>query len=370
MSLLEDVYKNYRARLADGDRVGKLNLSPDELAIRERLPDFFRSLLSNAGHSAQSFKIYGGIGQQNFNRALVPWVAICNPSVTKTPNNGYYLVLLFHQEMSGCFLSLNQGYTQYKRAFGVESIAKRQMERSAHVCAEYLSPSEKFEVGPIDLGATHEMGRGYERGAIVSKWYPRPFAETDPAFADDLASLLECYDRLVRRVGPDIMHFLPPAAESDYQAAASEASRQSNIQPPPPGPLPPPPPLAGAQKGRYTRDYRMAAVSLKDANFQCEIDTHHKSFIARKTGRAFVEAHHLIPVSRQHDFLARLDVPENIVALCPNCHRLLHHGKQEEKRAALLALRNAREKRLQGRGLVVSHSALLAYYGHDLADDD
>src|SRR5206468_3798298 len=100
--------------------------------------------------------------------------------VTTTTNEGYYVVLLFRQEMDGCFLSLNQGYTQFKRAFEIPSIARRQITRSAHACAEYLDPTPGLITGPISLGATHDMGRGYERGAIVSAHYGRGVDEGDP----------------------------------------------------------------------------------------------------------------------------------------------------------------------------------------------
>jgi 5-methylcytosine-specific restriction protein A len=370
MPQLEDVYANYPATLATGTRVSTANTTPDEIAIREGLPAFLADLLEATGRDRDAYKIYGGIGQLNWNRALVPWVAICNRAVTTTTNNGYYIVLLFRQEMDGCYPSLNQGYTQFKRAFELSSIALRQITRSAHACAEYLDPPADFITGPIDLGATHGMGKGYERGAIVSAHYARGVDEGDVRFAQDLASLLQFYDRLQARVGRDILTFSPPAAENDFQAAALEVARRGDAEPPLPGPLPPPPPLTGGRTGRHKRDPKMAAIALRNANFSCEVDAGHASFVARKTGRTFVEAHHLIPVSRQQDFNARLDVPENIVALCPNCHRLLHHGVSGAKRQTLTALQKARDAGLGGRGITVTSQQLLSYYGDDLTDDD
>lgn len=370
MPLFEDVYANYRATLATGTRVAATNHTPDEFALRVGLPAYLTSLIAAAGRDTAAYKIYGGIGQLNFHRALVPWIAVCDRAVTTTTNEGYYVVLLFNQQMDGCFLSLNQGYTQFKRAFELQSIARRQLTRSAHACAEYLDPPIGLLTGPIDLSATHDMGRGYELGAIVSSHYARGVDEADPEFAADFEALLKLYDRLKVRVGKNILSFSPPAAEIDFQAAAAEAAKRGNIQPPPPGPVPPPPPLTGGRTGRYKRNHNMAALALEAAGFQCEAEMAHVSFTARKTGRTFVEAHHLIPVSRQAEFNASLDVPENIIALCPNCHRLLHHGVTPAKRPLLAALGKQRAGALAGRGLDVSSAQLSAYYGDDLTEDD
>jgi 5-methylcytosine-specific restriction enzyme A len=370
MPLLENVYANYHATLATGARVGVANHSSDEVALRAGLPAFLEGLLGVAGWNVADYKIYGGIGQLNFHRALVPWVAICDRAVTTTTNEGYYVVLLFRQQMDGCFLSLNQGYTQFKRAFEIQSIARRQITRSAHACAEYLDPPPQLITGPIDLGATHDMGKGYERGAIVSAYYPRGINEDDAQFAEDLATLMASYNRLTDRVGRTILNFSPPAAEPDFQEAASEAARRGDIGLPLPGPLEPPPPLTGGRTGRHRRDHKMAAIALQSAGFRCEVDANHVSFTARTTGEGFVEAHHLVPVSRQGEFTVRLDVPENIVALCPNCHRLLHHGIPNQKMPVLAALRAQRATGLTSRGLTITPARLAGIYGGELTEDD
>lgn len=40
-----------------------------------------------------------------------------------------------------------------------------------------------------------------------------------------------------------------------------------------------------------------------------------------------MEAHHLIPMEYYNYFDVSIDVEENIVSLCSNCHREIHHGK-------------------------------------------
>lgn len=369
MQLLEDVYNNYHATLADGSRVGASNVTLDEIAIREGLPPHFRHVIASLGRDPDRYRIYGGLGQINFNRAKIPWVAICDREITTTTNEGYYIVLLFKQNMDGCYLSLNQGYTQFKRTYAAAAAARRHVARSAYACAEYLDPPASMISGPIALGATHDMGQGYERGAIVSISYPRG-SDVGSMLGADLDALLNLHDRLKRRVGKEILSFLPPASEADFQTAAMETAQSSALPTPPAGPLKPPPPLSGGRTGRFRRDYNMAAIALRNAQFQCEIDPTHISFTSNRTKKSFVEAHHLVPVSRQSAFAVRLDVPENIVALCPNCHRLLHHGVAAEKRRALAKLIMQRSEALATRGIAIGLPQALAIYGDDLTEDD
>ena len=73
-----------------------------------------------------------------------------------------------------------------------------------------------------------------------------------------------------------------------------------------------------------------------------------------------MEAHHLIPMGAQDDFGVSLDVDANIVSLCPNCHRKLHHGANTE--GDLLNLFNQRKKLLEKSGIQISFEDLKKYY--------
>lgn len=48
-----------------------------------------------------------------------------------------------------------------------------------------------------------------------------------------------------------------------------------------------------------------------------------------------MEAHHLVPVKYQQliwkKYNINVDCVENIVSLCPNCHRAFHNGTKEVK---------------------------------------
>ena len=45
----------------------------------------------------------------------------------------------------------------------------------------------------------------------------------------------------------------------------------------------------------------------------------------------YVEAHHIIPVALNDSFDEELDCEENVIALCPNCHKAIHYAVDEHK---------------------------------------
>lgn len=81
----------------------------------------------------------------------------------------------------------------------------------------------------------------------------------------------------------------------------------------------------------YPRDKREVIRAINKAGYACEIDPEHHTFISNNSKHQFVEAHHLIPMSFQPEFKTNLDRSDNIVSLCPNCHRKIHFGTDTDK---------------------------------------
>ncbi len=109
------------------------------------------------------------------------------------------------------------------------------------------------------------------------------------------------------------------------------------------------------------RDPKKAANAKKRANYQCEFDSSHKTFIG-SNGENFCEAHHLIPMFMQYKFFYSLDVEANIVSLCPNCHSTLHHSNGEEKIKIITKLYNERIERLRKCNIYISLEDLIEIY--------
>lgn len=92
----------------------------------------------------------------------------------------------------------------------------------------------------------------------------------------------------------------------------------------------------------YQRDYKLAKTAIKNSNYNCEyaaIEKLNHTTFNKQNGFQYVEAHHLYPLGFQKDFLPiNLDRLENIVALCPNCHRAVHYANLITKRKILKPL--------------------------------
>lgn len=109
----------------------------------------------------------------------------------------------------------------------------------------------------------------------------------------------------------------------------------------------------------FKRNPEKAKKSIVLANYKCDLNQSHVSFIS-KNGKPYMEAHHLVPLSTQEYFDYSLDVDANIVCLCPNCHRKLHYG--ESIKDDLRKLFNDRAKHLKQSGIDISFEELVQLY--------
>lgn len=117
---------------------------------------------------------------------------------------------------------------------------------------------------------------------------------------------------------------------------------------------------------KYKRDVEVGKLSVLNSNFKCEFNNEHKTFISRTTKQNYVEAHHLIPMQFQIEFWEKysknIDCVQNIVSLCPICHRALHHGIFEVKKIILEKLFDKKKEELKEIGIQITKEDLFKYY--------
>ena len=123
-----------------------------------------------------------------------PWVAIYNKNITTSAQRGLYLVYLFKKDMSGFYLSLNQGITYYSDTY------KKKKYEYARKVADYFRKEigdDYFDKTDIDLGGTvGTLGYGYQETNIISKYYAKESFTTEQ-LEQDLLKILKIYDELV-----------------------------------------------------------------------------------------------------------------------------------------------------------------------------
>ena len=55
----------------------------------------------------------------------------------------------------------------------------------------------------------------------------------------------------------------------------------------------------------------------------------------------------LIPMKLQAEVKNSLDVPANLISLCPNCHRRFHHAIDKENKSLIVEFYEKRKKALK-----------------------
>lgn len=107
--------------------------------------------------------------------------------------------------------------------------------------------------------------------------------------------------------------------------------------------------------------------ALRNAKFKCIFDESHETFLTNK-GLPYMEGHHLIPctVSNVEYFWSKygrnIDCVENIISLCPTCHRRIHFGNQKEKEMIIQSLYDKQISKLKIAGIDLSVKDLLDLY--------
>ncbi len=110
----------------------------------------------------------------------------------------------------------------------------------------------------------------------------------------------------------------------------------------------------------YKRKNDKSVQAIKNAEFLCEYNNEHVTFLRKDGKTPYTEAHHLIPMSAQDDFEFSLDTPSNIISLCSNCHNLVHYGINYGE--IINKIYELRKERLKKSGIEIDIKKLLKYY--------
>tara|TARA_B100000575_G_C23113260_1_gene643287 strand:+ start:181 stop:1068 length:888 start_codon:yes stop_codon:yes gene_type:complete len=148
---------------------------------------------------------------------------------------------------------------------------------------------------------------------------------------------------------------VPEPREAPFTIDDEDHIYQSEIYSPSP---------AQAKTGQYKKEKRSKVIankSLRNASYKCELDSTHQTFNL-DSGAPYIEAHHLVPLSETMRLGFNLDFIENIVALCPNCHRAVHYAEKNIRADLVGKLFHLREKEINRVGIQISLSELLRMY--------
>lgn len=322
-------------------------------ALSKDITSTVKTWLDKYSDSSISYEVSWSHGKGNW--AEIPWVLCTNTDITNSAQRGYYLGILFAADMNSCFMGLLQGVTDANQDDLVDF---------ASLALEYVgsnSPYSNLKLGSIDLKATRTLGKKYQKYAIKNFEYKKDLLNTidDQIIEDQFKILIKDYETLYANANRNLAN-LVPVSDHSYQASLQSHEEQFDItqlievKETVPGTL-------SIQQTKFKISKDKSRKALKLANFQCEIDPSHMTFIT-KNKRLYVEGHHLIPMSQQLNFNVSLDVTSNIVCLCPNCHRALHYGDKGVVKNKLQILLELRNSRLMKQGIFLSLKELQKIY--------
>jgi 5-methylcytosine-specific restriction protein B len=128
--------------------------------------------------------------------AKVPWIAFLDSKETTTTQKGVYCVILFRQDTSGLYLTLNQGVTEPRERLGAREGRKFLRDRAATIRERVRQIANAgFQLDDaIDLRADPGLGAEYATSTIAYKLYERGKVPEDATIAADLSAMLSAYD--------------------------------------------------------------------------------------------------------------------------------------------------------------------------------
>ncbi|WP_127491304.1 MrcB family domain-containing protein [Paenibacillus glycanilyticus] len=279
-----------------------------------------------------SFYIEGRTGAGKL--ADVPWIGIHNKTINSDAKTGVYISLLFHVDGKGISMSIQHGTEHISTSKIIEVVEKI---KKALPAFPTLFNTQTLSLRPFPLpnrlANSENRPRKYEFANIVGKSYS--IDKLNETFIKDLRILCSIYNKLVSRFNNQLI-----LEEEVYQAQKIGMEIDQNDHQPP-----------GIRKDPLEQNIKMGVLpqrerkqgllALINADWRCEVDSSHETFI-KDDGKPYMEKHHLIPMEYYFNFDNNVDHHYNIYSLCPNCHRKIHLGLNEDKKKMIIQLYDKR----------------------------
>jgi hypothetical protein len=137
--------------------------------------------------------------------ATVPWIAALDTRETTKTSRGVYVIYLFRADLSGVYLTLNQGASSILAGNGTGLTQLRARATALRERSQTLAAAGFTVATGVDLRTDVKSVRAYEDSTAAYKLYERGAVPDDAALLADLAHVLTEYVALVpsrRFLGP------------------------------------------------------------------------------------------------------------------------------------------------------------------------
>lgn len=246
----------------------------------------------------------------------------------------------FKEDLSGAYLCLNYNPDDSKKKSAYDEDAKT-IEKTAHAFKQLLAEGN-FGTDKIKLSDKHTPTVSRcEKGMIVYRFYDF----SDLPSEDELkADLLHYYDLYKQLLTASVERIRKLIVTENILEETSDGAIISH-------------------KRSVLKNTKIAKVAKEKANYCCEVDETHKTFLTKDDGKQYMQVHHLVPLEQQHNFDVALDVVGNVVCICPVCHLKLSYGTDKDKEEVLMTLYMKHRYDLEDAGIKVTLMQLFKFYG-------
>jgi hypothetical protein len=173
------------------------------------------------------------MGQGNW--AKVPWTAFLDHRETNSMQRGVYCVYLFRADMSGLYLTFNQGVNEPKKRHGTKearAVLRKRAGELRDLCGNLVTEHAFKADDEIDLRVSGGLGADYEHSTVAYKYYEKDKLPSDRELLGDVDAVLTVYDQYLESVsgsragvvegGPEPE---PPIGDFDVEAATWDVIR-------------------------------------------------------------------------------------------------------------------------------------------------
>lgn len=229
--------------------------------------------------------------------------------------------------------------------FGLKKVTRTDKAKRAYVpnmgqkrvlTAAGVAPSEVPPHGPLSIKVLNDLRRDILVSYYQSDRAPDPTRSPEPRMG--LAFITEWLDEgdtlLLGNIGPEIFALKLGDAGIDLEPVVEQVAMRANRETvfDRARNAPPNPDTRRTERTEYLRNPYVISAALLRAAGRCEMPSCDVVPFNRDDNSPYLEVHHIVPLAEDGE-----DQLTNVAALCPRCHRELHHGlRRAQKRAELL----------------------------------
>ena len=269
--------------------------------LRNRIPSIVKNLISEP----ERYIIKGSAGAGKW--TSTPWIAIFDILITDTAQSGFYPVFLFNDDMTGFYLSLNQGVTEIKEKYKRE--AKQMLRLKAEdFRAQLGSLPSNFKLTEIKLKnngiSKSPLASLYEAGNILAKFYPAHKLPSNEELHTDILQILKIYETISYNEFSPTTKVEKENDEEKFKGFEELGKFRFHK--------------------RIERNIQLSKKVKEIQGFTCKACSLNFEEKYGELGKEFIEAHHLRPISQLKGERIQLDVRTDFTVLCSNCHSMIH----------------------------------------------